>query len=81
MLKYFIELIVLPLFIGVSVELISEWLIRKWHDKGDKWFSLSALSKHKKAPRAGTLGVFFMLSFIELLSGIIIPFRGYGVNL
>lgn len=36
MLKCFIELIVLPLFIGVSVELISEWLIRKWHDKGDK---------------------------------------------
>jgi hypothetical protein len=36
MLKCFIELVLLPLLVGVSTELIAEWLIRKWHDKCDK---------------------------------------------
>ncbi len=36
MLKYFIELVLLPLLVGVSTELIAEWLIRKWQDKCDK---------------------------------------------
>lgn len=36
MLQYIIELVLLPLLVNVVAELIAEWLIRKWQNKGDK---------------------------------------------
>ena len=36
MLYSFLELVLLPLLVNVVAELITEWLIRKWQNKGDK---------------------------------------------
>lgn len=36
MLYSFLELVLLPLLVSVVGELIAEWLIRKWRNKGDK---------------------------------------------
>ncbi|SUN43967.1 Uncharacterised protein [Streptococcus pyogenes] len=36
MLKVFLELVLLPLMVSVVAELIAEWLIRMWQNKGDK---------------------------------------------
>ena len=36
MLHTFLELVLLPLLVSVVAELIAEWLIRTWQNKGDK---------------------------------------------
>lgn len=35
-MREFLMLIMVPLFVGVVANIISEWLIRKYLDKGDK---------------------------------------------